>query len=181
MQDLTSPLSINSVNIHQFSKAFACSMLLAIAAQIQIPLSPVPVTLQTLAVLLIAILGGKRLGVMSVSIYLTEVAMSLPVLSGFKGGIPYLFGPTGGYLLGFIAASYFVGSIVEKRNCSSILNILLLCLIGSGIILACGTFYLSCFIGFPAAITMGTIPFLLGDLFKSIFATSVIYRQFKYS
>ena len=89
------------------------TILLAISAKIKIPFWPVPMTMQTFVVLLLGILYGWKLGLFTVSLYLFEGAMGLPVFAGTpeKGiGFAYFLGPTGGYLVGFLAATYVAGS-----------------------------------------------------------------------
>ena len=96
----------------------ACgSLLLTLAAKINVPFYPVPMTMQTFAVLVIAMSFGKRLGLGSVLLYLVEGAAGLPVFAGTpeKGiGIAYMMGPTAGYLLGFVLATMLVSYLAEK-------------------------------------------------------------------
>ena len=91
------------------------SLVIALGAQIAIPLpfTPVPVTLQTLAVLLAGCTLGKGRGALAVIVYIVEGCAGLPVFSGGTGGIVHLLGPTGGYLVGFVAAAYLVGLLAE--------------------------------------------------------------------
>src|SRR5262245_17113843 len=86
---------------------FAFNLLLALSAQVRIPLffTPVPITAQTFVVLLTGALLGPRLGAAAMAAYLLEGAMGLPVFQGGNSGVAYMFGPTGGYLIGFIASA----------------------------------------------------------------------------
>mgnify|MGYP001772773185 CR=1 FL=1 len=95
--------------------AFSFTILLALLSQIRIPLTftPVPLTLQTFGVLLIGYYLGARLGILSILLYLLLGALGFPLFSGVKGGILVLSGPTGGYLLGFLAGVYLVGKAKE--------------------------------------------------------------------
>lgn len=158
------------------------SALIAIAAQIRIPLpfSPVPFTMQTFAVLfLAAMLGGKK-GALAVVAYLAEGALGLPVFSGGNAGLLYMTGATGGYLVGFVIAAYATGRLMEKKQssgrttCSRALFALIL---GHATIHAFGVAWLGSLVGFNAALAMGFYPFLIGDIIKgslSFFGTRVI-------
>src|SRR5207244_3485714 len=93
------------------SLVFAFSLLTALAAQIVIPVGPVPITAQTFAVLLTGALLGSRLGAMAMIVYLAEGAVGLPFFYGGHGGIGHLFGQTGGYLVGFPAAAFLTAAL----------------------------------------------------------------------
>src|ERR1044071_3526248 len=95
------------------SLAVAFSLLTALAAQIVIPVGPVPITAQTFAVLLTGALLGSRLGSMALIAYLIEGAVGLPFFYGGSGGLLHLMGPTGGYLIAFPAAAYITGAFAE--------------------------------------------------------------------
>ena len=85
-----------------------CSILLVISAKIKVDLYPVPMTLQPLAILMIAMLCGRNIAVASVSLYLFQGIIGLPVFA-YGGGLPYLMGPTGGFLLGFLIVAIVIG------------------------------------------------------------------------
>lgn len=149
----------------------AGSALIALAAQVRIPLpfSPVPVTGQTFAVLLVAASLG-RLGVASVIAYLAEGAVSLPVFAGGATGVAYMTGPTGGYLLGFVLAAAIVGAAAERAWDRRLATSLLLMFLGEIAIYACGLAWLA---RFPLPVPLlqaGLIPFIPGDLFKMVLA-----------
>ena len=93
----------------QLLLVLAGSIAIAIAAQISIPLKPVPLTLQTLAVLMVGLTLGSRLGAAAVALYVAEGAMGLPVFANGGAGLAYMAGPTGGFLVGFIAMAYVAG------------------------------------------------------------------------
>jgi biotin transport system substrate-specific component len=140
---------------------FACS-------QISIPLQPVPITLQTVAVMLIALTYNQDLGLKTIISYISLGALGAPVFAGFSGGISILFGPTGGYLFGFIAAVLVI--IYTKRFLfvRSFIGALIACLIGNIVIFACGITWLSTIVGFEQAIKAGLLPFILPGIIKSI-------------
>jgi biotin transport system substrate-specific component len=144
------------------------SALLTISAKVQVPFYPVPMTMQTLVVLLIGMAFGARLGVATVVLYLAEGAAGLPVFAGTpeKGiGLAYMIGPTGGYLLGFVLAAGIAGWIVERRRDAA--GLALAVLAGSIAIYASGVLWLASFVGVGKALELGLVPFLWGDLLKA--------------
>lgn len=150
------------------------SALLTLSAKIQVPFYPVPMTMQTLVVLLIGMAFGARLGVAAVALYLAEGAVGLPVFAGTpeKGiGLAYMLGPTGGYLLGFVLAAAVAGWMVERRRNAE--GLALAVLAGSVAIYAPGVLWLATFVGFGRALELGLVPFLWGDLLKAGLAFTV--------
>ena len=149
------------------------SLFVALAAQIAIPLpfSPVPITGQTLAVLLIGALLGSRRGAYSLLLYLAEGALGLPVFAGGRCGLAYMLGPTGGYLMGFVAAAFVTGLLAEQRWDRRARSNALAMLLGNVIIYACGLTWLAHFVGADKALAMGFYPFVAGDLVKLAGAT----------
>jgi biotin transport system substrate-specific component len=144
------------------------SLVVALSAQVAIPLpfTPVPVTLQTLAVLLAGCLLGSGRGALAVVLYIGEGAAGLPVFSGGRGGIVHLVGPTGGYLLGFIAAAYLVGFLAQRGALRSWAGTLATLAVGSLVPYIPGVAWLGAFTGMGKAISLGFVPFIVGDLLK---------------
>jgi biotin transport system substrate-specific component len=150
---------------------------LAASAKIQVPMIPVPITLQTAVVLILPCLLGWRMGWSVLAAYFAAGAMGLPVFAGALSGPAYFFGPTGGYLVGFIAAMVFAGMIYEKKKDWSFLSLSALMLVGHVIILALGVLWLAYgipFLGLSAAIASGFIPFIFGTILKSGLAAAVV-------
>ena len=150
------------------------SMLLAVSAQVKIPLYPVPVTGQTLVVLLIGMAYGSRLGAATVLAYLLEGGMGLPVFAGGGAGWATLAGPTGGYLIGFLAAAFVLGLLAERGMGRGPISTALAMLVGTAIIYVFGVTHLGGFIGFEKAIAAGLLPFLYGDALKLIVAAGLM-------
>jgi biotin transport system substrate-specific component len=147
--------------------ALVGTVLLAVSSKIKIPFYPVPMTMQTLVVLLLGVTLGWKLGVATVALYLFEGIIGLPVFSGSpeKGvGIVYFSGPTMGYLIGFLFTVYFAGSFKFNKN----LLIKFLQLIFSvSFIYIFGIFWLGTLIGWEKPLfQLGVQPFLLAELFK---------------
>jgi biotin transport system substrate-specific component len=163
------------------------SWLIAISAQISInlPFSPVPITGQTLIILLAGLVLGKNRGAAAVAVYLLQGASGLPFFAGGKSGLVTLFGPTGGYLFGFLAAVYIVGMISELRYKRSLFQAATSLVIGNITIYIFGLFWLARFVGESQALQLGLYPFLVGDFLKIalgvviVGGTSAILSRFK--
>ena len=151
------------------------SIVLALSSKIKIPFYPVPMTMQTLIVLMIGICFGWKLGLATVSLYLFEGVIGLPVFSGTpeKGvGLIYFTGPTMGYLLGFLIAVYISGRFIYDNNL--IKNFLKL-LLATSFIYILGIAWLGSLIGWDKPIfQLGAQPFLLAELLKILIATFAI-------
>ena len=151
------------------------SIILAISSKIKIPFYPVPMTMQTLIVLVIGISFGWKLGLATVSLYLFEGIIGLPVFSGTpeKGiGLIYFTGPTMGYLIGFLVAVYISGKFNYDANL--VKNFLKL-LLATSFIYILGVSWLGSLIGWDKPIfQLGAQPFLLAELFKILIATFAI-------
>ena len=155
----------------------AASMALWASAKIQVPFWPVPMTMQTYAVLMIGVLGGWRLAGASVALYLAEGAIGLPVFAGTPAqglGLGYMMGPTGGYLAGFLACTVFVGFMAERGWAKRISTLLPVMLIGQALIFALGVAWLSHLIGWDAAIESGFMPFLPAGILKCALAAATL-------
>lgn len=174
--DILQPVKSIPQKTRDIAIVISASWLLAISAQFtfNLPFSPVPITGQTLVVLLIGSLLGKNRGAAAVGLYLLQGAVGLPVFAGGKSGFITLFGPTGGYLIGFIAAVYIVGILAELRYDKSLVYTGFSLLIGSLVIYIFGLFWLVQFVGESSAFQMGLYPFLIGDLAKILSGVIVL-------
>ena len=150
------------------------SLLLAMSAQFKIPLYPVPVTGQTLVVLLIGMVYGPRLGGVTVAAYLMQGLIGLPVFAGGAFGVATLLGPTGGYLGGFLIATVVVGVLAERGMGRGIMSTIIAMMIGNAIIYVTGASWLASFIGAEKALTAGVLPFLYGDILKLAVAAGLM-------
>lgn len=147
--------------------------------RIPLPFTPVPITLQTLFVLLSGAFLGSNLGIISQLSYILLGLCGLPIFTSAGSGLLYLFGPTGGYLGGFVLATFFTGRFI-KYGKGNLFSIFCLFCIAALIILVCGVAWLKFIFGYPLPklLFIGFIPFLPGDLFKALMA-SVIYLRLK--
>ncbi|MGH8004488.1 MAG: biotin transporter BioY [Limisphaerales bacterium] len=157
------------------------SFLIALSAQIAIPLpfSPVPITGQTFAVLVVAMLLGRWRGSAAVFAYLAEGILGLPVFAGGVAGAAKILGPTGGYLVSFLPAAYLVGYLAEKGWDRKISTTFLAMILGNVIIFGFGALWLARFVGLDKAFSLGVLPFLAGDVVKIGLATIALPGAWK--
>jgi biotin transport system substrate-specific component len=153
---------------YQAALVFAGAALMALSAQLSVnlPFSPVPVTGQTFGVLLVAAALGRIRGTLAVIAYLIEGFSGLPVFAGGAAGFFYAFGPTGGYLLGFIPAAFIVGYLADKGWDHNVYRTAVAMLMGTAVMFFFGLLRLSNFVGFDHILVMGLYPFVIGDLIK---------------
>ncbi|MCD4744603.1 MAG: biotin transporter BioY [Desulfobacteraceae bacterium] len=149
--------------------------LIAAGAFLAIPVGPVPIVLQNMFVLLAGIILGPRWGLACVGIYLLIGACGLPVFSNGKAGIGHIFGPTGGYLLGYLPAVFITGLIAKKWDKKMIATVFAL-LTGSIIVYSTGVPWLKIVTGmeWSRTLALGMYPFILGDILKIIAATLIV-------
>jgi len=170
----TALLPLDNALLRNLMLAFAGSLLLWVSAKISIPFWPVPLTMQTLVVLMIGMAFGARLGAATVALYLLEGAAGLPVFSGTpeKGiGLTYMMSTTGGYLFGFVVAAGAVGFLAERGWDRNLSTTALAMLIGTVLIYIPGVLWLGMVLGWDKPIlSWGLTPFLAGDALKLVIA-----------
>lgn len=153
------------------------SALLWASAKAQVPMWPVPMTMQSFVVLVIGFAYGARLGMATVLLYLAQGAMGLPVFAGTpeKGiGLAYMMGTTGGYLLGFVLCAGVCGWMAERGWGRSFLGVSVAMIAGSALLFVPGVLWLSTFIGIEKAIAFGLVPFLAGAVVKAALGVAVL-------
>jgi biotin transport system substrate-specific component len=144
------------------------TLALALASRIEVPMVPVPVTMQTFAIAMIGALYGARLGTLTVLAWLGEAMIGLPVLAGGAGGLAHFAGPTGGYLASFPVMAYLVGLLAERGwNAQRPLLAFSSMLAANGLCLAMGCIWLAGMIGMEKAFLLGVAPFVVGGILKS--------------
>ncbi len=154
--------------------ALVGSLLVAVSAQFQVPMVPVPMTMQSFAVLVIGAAYGARLGAATLLLYMAEGALGLPVFAGMKGGAQHLVGPTGGYIIGFILAAGVVGWLAERGWDRGVVRTAIAMLIGKVFIFVPGVLWLGAVIGMEKAIGAGLVPFIPGIVLKIALAVAVL-------
>jgi len=160
------------------------SSLLWASAKVQVPLWPVPMTLQTYVVLTMGAVLGWRLGAATMVAYLFEGAVGLPVFAGTPAngiGLAYMVGPTGGYLAGYLAAVLLVGLLAARTWTRSIVGTAVMLLAGELTILGLGCGWLALQVGWERAIAVGFGPFLVGDALKLGLATLTVAAWQRYT
>jgi len=182
------PAASQSTLVRNTVLALAGSALITICAKIQVPMWPVPMTMQVFAVLLVGLAFGARLGFATVVLYLMQGAAGLPVFAA-GGGLPYLTGPTGGFLIGFALAAFAAGWLADRGWGRPALRIFLAALVGIGLIYAVGVPWLANFyatakdqpldLALVNAFTNGAMPFLAGDAIKAVLAAAVLPAAWK--
>lgn len=149
------------------------SLLIAIAGKITVPFWPVPATLQTLAIFVIAAAFGRKLALATLAAYLIEGAAGLPVFTN-GGGLAYFAGPTTGYLAGFVIAAGLTGWAADRGLDRNALKLFAVNLAGTAIILLLGAAWIALAFGPEKALAWGVGPFIATDVIKAALAAAVV-------
>lgn len=149
--------------------------LMTASSYVSVPMLPVPMTMQTLAATLIGALYGWRLGALTIAVWLLQGALGMPVFSNGTGGFVRLIGPTGGYLVGFVAAAALTGWLAERgwtgdRIVASFASMLA----GTALITLMGWAWLATLVGPQKAFWAGVVPFVLGGIVKSALGAAIL-------
>ena len=166
--------------IQQAAMVLVGSLLLALSAKVQVPFWPVPMTMQTLVVLMIGAHAGKRIAGATVLAYLLEGAAGLPVFST-GAGLAFMVGPTGGYLLGFLVSAMIVSLAVERGFTRRLAFTLVVFVVADLAILTLGVAWLSTLIGIEKAVMVGAVPFLPAEALKIALATASLFAVRRFS
>lgn len=152
------------------------SLLVAASAQVSVPMWPVPMTLQTLAISVIGLTMGARLAAATLVVYLGQGAMGLPVFAGGAAGLPYMMGPTGGFLLGFVAVAWLTGFIAERGFGRGLGRLFIAAYVPALLLFIPGVLWLWAItpLDLERAIMAGAVPFQLGGLVKSVLAAVIV-------
>ena len=180
MMDILKTNSIQKI-LKMFLVIFFGTIALTVSAKLRIPFYPVPMTMQTFVVLLLGIAFGYKIGLTTVSVYLLEGVIGIPVFSNSpeKGvGLLYFMGPTMGYLVGFLTAVFFAGYLNLKSN---IFIIFVKLIFAVSTIYLLGILWLGTLIGWDKPILqLGVSPFLLAELFKISLLTLLAKKIIKF-
>ncbi|TFH01054.1 MAG: biotin transporter BioY [Calditrichales bacterium] len=151
------------------------SVFIALCAQFSfsVPFSPVPITGQTFAIILTGAFLGSRMASLTVIAYLLEGIAGLPVFAHAQFGLAHLFGPTGGYLIGFVPAAFVTGWLAEQGWGKSIFATFVMMGLGTALVFVCGLSWLSLFFGSNNVIEIGLFPYLPGAFVKIVLATLI--------
>lgn len=143
------------------------ALLLFACSQIRIPLHPIPITLQTVAVMIVGLTYSPRRVLETYGLWLGLAALGVPVLSGLSGGYGVLMGPSAGYFVGFVLASYSMAFLKKQLALNSWKGDLMLVLWGSFCVFFCGVSWLAHAIGWHDAFVYGLYPFILPGIVKA--------------
>jgi biotin transport system substrate-specific component len=149
------------------------SLLIAVAGKITVPFGPVPATLQTLAIFVIAAAFGRKLALATLAAYLIEGAAGLPVFTN-GGGLAYFAGPTTGYLAGFVVAAGLTGWAADRGLDRNAFKLFAVNLLGTAIILLLGAAWIAIAFGPEKALAWGVGPFIATDVIKAALAAAVV-------
>jgi biotin transport system substrate-specific component len=147
---------------------------LTASSYVQVPMYPVPMTMQTFAVLAVGAFCGWRLGLATIVAWLALAMLNVPVLSEGKVGLAVFMGATGGYLAAFPIMAIFIGWMAERGWTGRTVPAFITLLIAEVICFTMGVGWLSTIVGFDKAIEYGLVPFALGDLVKTVLATAIL-------
>ncbi|WP_168201255.1 biotin transporter BioY [Qingshengfaniella alkalisoli] len=150
----------------------AGTFLVAMGAQVEVPMLPVPMSLQTLAISVIGLTYGARLAAITLMVYLAQGAAGMPVFSGGDAGAAHLFGPTAGYLWGFVGMAWMTGWMAENGFGRGGLRMFLAAFIPATLLFVPGAAWIwaATPLDLTGAIQAGVLPFLVGDVVKSTLA-----------
>jgi biotin transport system substrate-specific component len=146
--------------------------------RIPLPFSPVPITMQTLFTYMAGAILGGSLGALSQLVYILVGISGLPIFAGGNAGLSVLIGPTGGYLVGFVAGTFVIGKLTEAKKNLGLPWLLTCMVIGTTIIYTSGIIQLMNWmrIDLPKAVIIGATPFIAGDLIKMLVAAYATHR-----
>ena len=150
------------------------ALALALSAKIQVPFTPVRMTLQTLVVLALGAAFGARVAAATVALYLVEGLLGLPVFAGAIAGPAYMLGPTGGFLAGFLVAATLIGLLAERGWDRSWVWLTGAMTLGHVAIFALGFAWLATLIGPEKAFALGVAPFALATIVKTLLAIALV-------
>jgi biotin transporter BioY len=179
--DLLRPSTAARAALYDFALIIGGSLLIALGAQAAIPIGPVPITMQTFAVLFVGALLGSWRGALSVLAYLTEGVMGLPFFAGGAAGAAYLAGPTGGYLIGFVFAALAAGFLTERGWDRRVGTTVAAMILGSAVFYVFGLAGLALLPGWDSekVLRFGLYPFIPGDLAKIALAAAILPAGWK--
>ncbi|TDQ83127.1 biotin transport system substrate-specific component [Dongia mobilis] len=179
------PASFSPLRLETRSRAFQIgavllgTLFLALSSWIEVPMFPVPMTMQTFAITVVGAFYGWRLGGLTILAWLGEAMVGLPVLAGGAGGLAHFAGPTLGYLVAFPIAGALVGYLAEQGWTRNIALGFAAMLLGNALCLVIGGAYLASLLGPEQAMALGVTPFILGGILKSALAALMVKASYR--
>lgn len=172
--EISVPATALARSLRSGALIIAGTILLAVSAKLQVPLPPVPMTMQTFVVLVMGAVYGPRLGSATMLAYLAEGLAGIPVFAAPTAGPAYMAGPTAGYLAGFVASVAFVGLAARRGWCGRLVPLAATLGFGHLMILAFGVGWLSHLVGWEKAVLTGFVPFAWATLVKTVLAVAAV-------
>ena len=162
--------------VKDFFQILCASFFIAFCGRLEVPLffSPVPITMQTLAILMTGACLGSRKGVLSVLMLIGEGCLGLPVFMHGMSGFTHLLGPTGGYILGFIPQVALAGVLANRKGSGPLAGTILMAACAVNLLI--GALFLVPFVGLGSVFMKGVLPFIPGDIVKSLFVARIVRR-----
>lgn len=179
------PASFSPLRLETRSRAFQIgavllgTLFLALSSWIEVPMFPVPMTMQTFAITVVGAFYGWRLGGLTILAWLGEAMVGLPVLAGGAGGLAHFAGPTLGYLVAFPIAGALVGYLAEQGWTRNLALGFAAMLLGNALCLVIGGAYLASLLGPEQAMALGVTPFILGGILKSALAALMVKASYR--
>lgn len=166
-------LKTRLLNQHKLIKILLGTAFIFFTAQIQIPIQPVPITLQTVSILIISLTYERSQALASILLYITLGVIGIPVFAGFASGIANIAGPRGGYLAGFVVCGWIISTLRLKYGDNNI-KIFLYSILGLSGLYFCGVIWLSKFTGLDQAINLGFKPYIITGIIKSVLTVTLL-------
>jgi biotin transport system substrate-specific component len=173
LHTLIQPKAGDFINIKQLVTIIIGAMVLALAAQLSIPMDPVPLTFQSTTVILLGFAFGPRVGATMVITYLLAGALGMPVFANLHAGLNELLSPRGGYLAGFLPAVIVSGYLANRGMATTFWRRLATAIISDAFIFAFGLCWLATFTGWQTAFMVGCLPFLISETVKLVALSGV--------
>lgn len=153
---------------------------MTISSRLEVPMVPVPMTMQTFTAIALGGLLGARMGALAVTVWLFQGIAGFPVFSGGGSGLGHFVGPTGGYLVAFVAMAYLAGLYADRRAAPSALGAFTVAMGCHAVCLGFGTAWLATQIGFARAVDLGLAPFVVGSVVKSALVAAAFVGGTRY-
>lgn len=171
---MSSILTSRSSNVNTVLNIISGIIIMVLCSQITIPMQPVPITLQTVGVTLIGLLFRPSEAALSVISYITIGVAGLPVFANLTSGFIVITGPTGGYLIGFLAAVSMISLIQQRNTKNNVILTMIAALIGTGMTMLLGVLWLATFLGISSAIQYGLLPFIMPGTVKAVITVLIV-------
>lgn len=170
----TLSLSLSRPNTRDIVEVLLASLVIVFFAQVRIPYGPIPHTLQTFAIFVLALMMSPKKAMAACLCYLGYATVGLPIISGLVSKPLWFLGTTGGFLFGFPVAAYVISTVNKMWSRRNFLTSFISIFVGQVVLFSMGVSWLALFIGLDAAITFGLVPFILTEAIKNLAAAGLV-------